>query len=74
MQVQSSPTLEGGHGRVKSESMDAHRTLSSSLLGLPYRILIMNHKKELLRGLWICSTGLRFSSSGFGVFVPGVVT
>ena len=25
------------------------RPLSSSLLGLPYR----NHKKELLRGLWV---------------------
>ena len=26
-----------------------HRLLSSSFLGLPYRILNMNHKKELLR-------------------------
>ena len=26
--------------------------LSSSFLGLPYRILNMNHKKEILRGLW----------------------
>ena len=32
-----------------------HRTLSSSFLGLPYRILNMNHKKELLRGLWVVS-------------------
>ena len=30
-----------------------HRPLSSSLLGLPYRILHINHKKELLRGLWV---------------------
>ena len=30
-----------------------HRPLSSSFLGLPYRILHMNHKKELLRGLWV---------------------
>ena len=30
-----------------------HRPLSSSFLGLPYRILDMNHKKELLRGLWV---------------------
>ena len=30
-----------------------HRPLSSSFLGLPYRILNMNHKKELLRGLWV---------------------
>ena len=29
-----------------------HRLLSSSCLGLPYRILNMNHKKELLRSLW----------------------
>ena len=30
-----------------------HRPLSSSFLGLPYRILSINHKKELLRGLWV---------------------
>ena len=29
-----------------------HRLLSSSFLGLPYRILNMNHKKELLR--YVC--------------------
>ena len=29
------------------------RPLSSSLLGLCYRILNINHKKELLRGLWV---------------------
>ena len=29
------------------------RLLSSSFLGLPYRILNMNHKKELLRSLWV---------------------
>ena len=27
--------------------------LSGSFLGLPYRILNINHKKELLRGLWV---------------------
>ena len=31
----------------------AHRPLSSSFWGLPQRILNMNHKKELLRGLWV---------------------
>ena len=31
----------------------AHRPLSSSLLGLPCRILNINHKKELLRGLTV---------------------
>ena len=30
-----------------------YRPLSSSFLGLPYRILNINHKKELLRGLWV---------------------
>ena len=30
-----------------------HKPLSSSFLGLPYRILNINHKKELLRGLWV---------------------
>ena len=30
-----------------------HRLLSSSFLGLPCRILNMNHKKELLRSLWV---------------------
>ena len=30
-----------------------HRPHSSSFLGLPYRILNMNPKKELLRGLWV---------------------
>ena len=30
-----------------------HRPLSSSLLGLPYRIQNINHKKERLRGLWV---------------------
>ena len=30
-----------------------HRPLSSSFLGLPERVLNINHKKELLRGLWV---------------------
>ena len=30
-----------------------HRLHSSSFLGLPYRSLNINHKKELLRSLWI---------------------
>ena len=33
--------------------VSTHRLLSSSFLGLPYRILNMNHKKELLRSLWV---------------------
>ena len=35
-----------------------HRPLSSSILGLPYRILSINHKKELLRGLWVGLDGV----------------
>ena len=30
-----------------------HRLHSSSFLGAPYRILNMNHKKELLWSLWV---------------------
>ena len=30
-----------------------HRPLSSSFLRLPHRILHVNHKEELLRGLWV---------------------
>ena len=33
--------------------MITQRPLSSSFLGLPCRILNLNHKKELLRGLWV---------------------
>ena len=33
-----------------------NRPLSSSFLGLPYRIPNISHKKELLRGLWVLST------------------
>ena len=40
------------------ESVYSHRPLSSSLLGLPYRILKLNHKTELLRGLWVLSSKL----------------
>ena len=39
--------------RLTSPLVTTHRPLSSSFLGLPYRILSSNHKKELLRGLWI---------------------
>ena len=40
-----------------------HRPLSSSFSGLPYRILTIIHKKELLRGLWV---PLRPKSLGHG--------
>ena len=32
---------------------NTHRLLSSSFLGLSYRILNVNHKKELLGSLWV---------------------
>ena len=41
-------SFRGVHG-----SAHTHRLLSSSFLGLPYRILNMNPKKELLRSLWV---------------------
>ena len=40
-------------GTVKPTLNSTHRPLSSSFSGLPYRILNINHKKELLRGLWV---------------------
>ena len=55
----------------------SHRPLSSSFLGLLYRILNTNHKEELLRGLWVkilrgcavlslCMSGvLGFRAAGF---------
>ena len=39
-----------------------NRPQSSSLLGVPYRILNMNPKKELLWGLWV---GTRVKGLGF---------
>ena len=52
-----------------------HRPQSSSFLGLPYRILNMNPKKELLWSLWVVfrvqcfsliANGLHFPASEFG--------
>ena len=37
----------------EAASSCTHRPLSSSFLGLPYKILNINHKKELLTGLWV---------------------
>ena len=41
------------HLPVRTPWIPTPRLLSSSFLGVPYRILSMNHKKELLRSLWI---------------------
>ena len=38
---------------LRVEFRVTHRPLSSSFLGLRYRIPNMNHEKELLRGLWV---------------------
>ena len=45
-------------GPPYSTRLAPHRPLSSSFLGLPYRILNIIHKKELLRGLWVRFSGL----------------
>ena len=37
----------------RASAIITHRPHSSSFLGLPCRILNMNPKKELLRGLWV---------------------
>ena len=41
-------------GSCKHYTVSTHRLLSSSFLGLPYRILNKSHTKELLRSLWVC--------------------
>ena len=41
-----------------------HGLLSSSFLGLPYRILANNPKKEILRGLWVVWFHPRFRTFG----------
>ena len=46
-----------------------HRPLSSSCLGLPYRILHIDYKKERIRGLWVW---LRFSVWGLRVWSLGL--
>ena len=48
---------DGAHvqcdGGAQGKKGTTHRLLSSSFLGLPYRILNMNHTKELLKSLWV---------------------
>ena len=39
--------------RALIKNQSTCRLLSSSFLGLPYRILKMNLKEELLRSLWV---------------------
>ena len=49
------PSLRTLLWKSKRHLSSSHRPLSSSFWGLPYRILNINHKKELLRGLWVNS-------------------
>ena len=49
------------HDSESAHPWSTRRPLSSSFLGLPYRILKINHKKELLRSLWV---GLTTALSG----------
>ena len=44
-----------GIGRIGFDPLPGltHRPLSSSFLGVPYRILKNNNKKKLLRSLWV---------------------
>ena len=44
------------------ERCPTHRPLSSSFLGLPYKILNINHQEELLRGPWVIPELARFWS------------
>ena len=53
--------------------MSAHRLLRSFFLGVPYGILTISHKKELLRSLWVvklltCDNILGFGGLGLRVY------
>ena len=45
----------------------------SSFLGLPYRILTINHKKELLRGLWVPRPPLMAGESRLQLELPSAL-
>ena len=55
-----------------AKAWDTRRPLSSYFLGLPYRILSINHKKELLRvrfllRFWVSVVGFFWVGEGMGV-------
>ena len=52
------------------EPNSTHRPLSSSFSGLPYRIPNINHKKELLRGLWVYKRSTANSMKAEREFTP----
>ena len=43
----------GMYSWIQFACYPAHKPLSSSFLGLPYKFRNINHKKELLRSLWV---------------------
>ena len=47
------PCIAQSNEDVNELRQESKPTLSSSFLGLPYRILYINPKKEVLRGLWV---------------------
>ena len=51
---------------LRVSDVRTQRPRSSSFVGLPYRILNINHKKELLRGLWVGFRDLNHVASGRG--------
>ena len=53
----SVPGLLGGLVTLRTFQGSTHRLLSSSFLGLPERVLRKDHKKELLRSLWVVAFG-----------------
>ena len=48
-----SPSFDTSSSKSRRSVPTTHTPQSSSFLGLPYRILNMNPKKELLWGLWV---------------------
>ena len=56
--LQAQPGRGGRREAFKTIRIHTHRPHSSSFLGLPYRILDVNPKKELLWGLWVYTCNL----------------
>ena len=50
--------------KKKKNSRLDHRLHGSSFVGLPYRILIINHKKELRWSLWVTFTHATLKPTG----------
>ena len=70
-QRDSASTAYSFLGRVSVTALIPHpestrRPLSSSFLGLPYRIPNISHKQELLRGLWVSPPWRVEAATGVG--------